>query len=128
MPVTPFQLPEALSRQAKLEKILQSYGAVCYEPEPIGQSLYTRRILGEISDTTITTTLECTDAKEIYTLSSWKGPSLTPEQLMPDEVLVKRLCEWQGALLRKQAEAALNKKVPAMLANAQLRWPFPRDN
>ena len=112
----------------ELEKVLESYGAVCHEAEPIGHSLYARRIEGEISDTTITAILERTDTLEVYTLRITVYSALTPQQSLPDEELVKVLCAWQGALLEKKAGASLKKNVPAMLADARLYWSAPQSN
>ena len=111
-----------------LEKTLQSYGAVCRETEPIGTFLYARGLEGEISDSIITASLTRGERGEGHTLRIWMGPALTPEQSLPDEQLVKSLCEWQGALLKNKAEASLKKKVPAMLADARVYWSSPQTN
>ncbi len=110
----------------ELEKVLQSYGAVFHEIKPIGPSLYARGIEGEISDTIITATLDRSDTLEIYTLKITVYTASTSQQSLPDEALVKSLCEWQGALLEEKAGAALKKKIPAMLADARVYWSSPQ--
>lgn len=112
----------------ELEKILQSYGAAYHESKPIGTFLYARGLEGEISDSSITASLTRGEHGEGYTLRIWTGPALTPEQSMPDEQIVKSLCEWQSALLEDKAEVSLKKKVPTMLADAHVYWSSPQAN
>ena len=112
----------------ELEIILQSYGAVFHEAEPIGSFLYARGLEGEVFDSNITASLTCSKYGEGYTLRILTGPALTPVQSLPDEALVQSLCEWQGALLKEKAGASLKKKVPAMLTDALVYYSSPKAN